>query len=50
MGGAPGRIVRTLEVDLPHPRTFDTMTTDRYLDIKQDAMTTLIEHGAIAIE
>ena len=50
MGGAPGRIVRTMEVDLPHPRTFDTMTSERYLDIKKDAMVTLIEHGAVAIE
>lgn len=50
MGGAPGRIVRTLDVDLPHPRGFDTLTTERYLDIKQDAMATLIEHGAIANE
>lgn len=50
MGGSPGRIVRTMEVELPHPRTFDTMTSERYLEIKKDAMATLIEHGAVAIE
>ena len=50
MGGSPGRIVRTMEVGLPHPRTFDTMTSERYLEIKKDAMATLIEHGAVAIE
>lgn len=50
MSAAPGRIVRSLEVDLPHPRTFDTMTTERYLEIKKDALATLIEQGAVSLE
>ena len=50
MGTAPGRIVRSLEVDLPHPRTIDTMTSERYLEIKKDALATLIEYGAVATE
>jgi NitT/TauT family transport system ATP-binding protein len=50
MSASPGRIVRTLEIDLPHPRTFETMTSDRYLQIKKDSLATLIEHGAVSLE
>jgi NitT/TauT family transport system ATP-binding protein len=50
MSASPGRIVRTLDVDLPHPRTFETMTSDRYLQIKKDSMATLLEHGAVSLE
>lgn len=38
MSGAPGRIARTLEVDLPHPRTFDVLTSERYIEIKKELM------------
>ena len=50
MGTAPGRIVRGLEVDLPHPRTIGSMTSERYLEIKKDAMATLIEYGAVSTD
>jgi NitT/TauT family transport system ATP-binding protein len=50
MSASPGRIVRTMNIDLPHPRTFDTMTSDRYLQIKKDALATLMEHGAVNLE
>jgi NitT/TauT family transport system ATP-binding protein len=50
MSASPGRIVRSIEVDLPHPRTFDTMTTERYLQIKTDCLATLIEQGVVSLE
>ena len=50
MSASPGRIVRSMTVDLPHPRTIDTMTSTRYLEIKKDALATLIEQGAVVTE
>lgn len=47
MSGNPGKIVRTLEVDLPHPRTFEVLTSERYLDIKKELMHALYGHDAI---
>ena len=47
MSAAPGRIVRAIDVDLPHPRTFAALTTERYLDIKREAMDVLTEAGMI---
>lgn len=41
MGNAPSRIVRSLEVDLPHPRTFDVLASERYLEIKKEALEVL---------
>lgn len=41
MGEAPGRIVSTIEVDLPHPRTFEILDSEAYLEIKREAMETL---------
>lgn len=41
MGGSPGRIVRTIEVDLPHPRTFDVLDSTAYLALKREAMAQL---------
>ena len=41
MGGTPSRIVHSLEVDLPRPRTFDVLTTERYLEIKKEALKVL---------
>lgn len=38
MGGTPSRVVKTVEVDLPHPRTFGVLTSERYLEIKKDLM------------
>jgi NitT/TauT family transport system ATP-binding protein len=47
MSASPGKIVRSMEVDLPHPRTFEAMTSDQYLKIKKESMEALIEHGAL---
>lgn len=38
VGGVPSRVVKTVEVDLPHPRTFDILTCERYLEIKKELM------------
>ena len=50
MSAAPGRVVQTLDIDLPHPRTFDTLTSERYLQIKQNCLGTLIDQGAVQLE
>ena len=34
----PSRISRVLEVDLPRPRTFEVAATERYLDLKREAL------------
>ncbi len=49
MSAGPGRVVETLDVGLPHPRTVDTLTTDRYLQIKKHAMQVLTELGAVTV-
>jgi len=41
MSGSPGRILKTLEVDLPHPRTFEVLSSERYLAIKKELMDVL---------
>jgi len=41
MGNAPSRIVHSLEVDLPHPRTFEVLASERYLEIKKEAIEVL---------
>ncbi|MFH1818007.1 MAG: ABC transporter ATP-binding protein [Pseudomonadota bacterium] len=41
MGGTPSKITHALEVDLPHPRTFDVLASERYLEIKQEALEVL---------
>ena len=41
MGGTPSRIVHSLEVDLPRPRTFEVLATERYLEIKKEALEVL---------
>ena len=46
MGGSPGNILHTIEVDLPHPRTFDMLVSDQYLEIKKEAMSVLYGEGA----
>jgi NitT/TauT family transport system ATP-binding protein len=46
MSPAPGRIIETMEVDLPHPRGFETMETARYLEIKRRATDVLNQSGA----
>ena len=46
MSGAPAKIVKAIEVDLPHPRRLEALVTDRYLAIKEDVMAALYGHGA----
>lgn len=38
MGDNPGRIVSTIDVDLPHPRKFEMLDSEQYLEIKRHAM------------
>lgn len=49
MAPALGRIVHTLDIDLPRPRTFDALTSDRYLEIKKQALDILADLGAVEI-
>lgn len=39
-----GRIGRVIEVDLPRPRTFEVMASERYREIKERALETLYAH------
>ena len=48
MGGSPSRVVKTVEVDLPHPRTFEVLSGERYLEIKQELMEELYKDQAVA--
>jgi len=41
MSGAPAKIIKAVDVDLPHPRRFDVLISRRYLAIKEDLMTAL---------
>jgi len=41
MSDAPGRIVKTLEVDLPRPRDVSCLTTRRYAELEQEALDAL---------
>ncbi len=49
MSASPGRIIESMEIDLPHPRTFETMETERYLEIKRRATAILNESGAFEV-
>ena len=48
LSGAPAKIVKAVEVDLPHPRKFEVLISSRYLTIKEELMTAL--YGARAAE
>jgi len=41
MDGTPARIVRTIDVDLPYPRTPQVLASERYLGIKKALMAAL---------
>ena len=41
MGDCPGRIISTIDVDLPHPRNLEVTDSQEYLDIKRLAMDAL---------
>lgn len=43
MGASPSRILKTLEVPLPRPRTFDVLASPAYLDVKREALAVLYE-------
>jgi hypothetical protein len=34
-------------VDLPHPRKFEVLISERYVTIKEDLMQALYGHGAV---
>lgn len=52
MGGRPARIMCHIDVDLPHPRTFEIADSEAYLQIKKKVMRELYAHtndaGAVA--
>ena len=41
----PSRISRVLEVDLARPRTFEVAATERYLELKREALEELYSGG-----
>ena len=49
MSASPGRIIESMAIDLPHPRTFATMETESYLEIKRRATAILNESGAFEV-
>ncbi|MBU1276353.1 MAG: ABC transporter ATP-binding protein [Proteobacteria bacterium] len=46
MTNLPGTIKTTVEVDLPRPRDFKVLATERYRQIKSEVMESLYEEGA----
>lgn len=46
MGEHPGRIVVSIEVDLPHPRQFEVVDSEEYLAIKRRAMDILYSQSS----
>jgi len=41
MSGTPGRVIKSLNLDLPHPRKFEVLTSERYIEIKKELMEAL---------
>jgi NitT/TauT family transport system ATP-binding protein len=41
MAGAPAKIVKAVDVSLPHPRRFEVLISTRYLGIKEELMMAL---------
>ncbi|MFH2126011.1 MAG: ABC transporter ATP-binding protein [Pseudomonadota bacterium] len=46
MTNLPGTVKTTVEVDLPRPRDFKVLATERYRQIKSEVMESLYEEGA----
>ncbi len=46
MDEAPDNITKVINIDLPRPRTIDVLTTNRYLELKQEAMNWLYAETA----
>jgi len=44
MSARPGRISRVIDVDLPHPRTFETRETEAYFRSVTDVREALRRH------
>jgi NitT/TauT family transport system ATP-binding protein len=47
MSGSPARIVKSVEVNLPHPRKFGVLISERYVAIKRELMEALYGQGAV---
>ncbi|MBI3716940.1 MAG: ABC transporter ATP-binding protein [Betaproteobacteria bacterium] len=47
MSGSPARIVKTVDVNLPHPRKFGVLISERYVAIKRELMEALYGQGAV---
>lgn len=45
MTNKPTQVKKVLDVDLPRPRTFDLLTSHRYLEIKAEALELLHEEA-----
>jgi NitT/TauT family transport system ATP-binding protein len=45
LSGTPAKIVNAFEVDLPYPRTFEVLISERYLAIKEKLMRALYGQG-----
>ena len=45
MDGAPARIVRSIDVELPYPRTPQVLASERYLETKKALMAALYSPG-----
>ena len=48
LSGRPGRVKRLVEVDLPRPRTYHTITEPGFNDLKADLLTSLREESVPA--
>jgi len=49
MTARPGRIKQTLDVNLPHPRSLDVITSVAFTDMKRAVLTSIKEEGLKAI-
>jgi NitT/TauT family transport system ATP-binding protein len=46
----PGRIKKVIDVDLPRPRDFRILSSERYLELKQEAIESVHEEAKKAFE
>ena len=46
----PGRVKKVIEIDLPRPRDYRTLSTPRYLALKQEAIDAIYEEAVKAFE
>jgi ABC-type nitrate/sulfonate/bicarbonate transport system ATPase subunit len=50
MTSRPGRIRTTLAVDIPRPRTFDTLTGPRFAELRNEVVGVIHEESLKAVE